>query len=55
MAKKRAHSIMRRYTVIERKIICKAIDGSGKDDEIVAKCGSDTVQRSSVHILKPTT
>ena len=53
MAKKRAHSIMRRYTVIERKIICKAIGGSGKDDEIVATCGTDTVQRASMHTLQP--
>ena len=53
MAKKRAHSIMRQYTNIERKIICKAIDGSGKVNEIVATCGTDTVQRALMHILKP--
>lgn len=53
MAKKRAHSIMRRYTNIEWKIICKAIEGSGKDDEIVSTCGTDTLQRASMHTLKP--
>ena len=49
----RASSLTRDYSNKEKKIINKAINGPGDLEEIVARCGTDTVQRGSMQTLKP--
>ena len=41
------------YSNKEKKIINKAINGRGDLEEIVARCGTDTVQRGLMQTLKP--
>lgn len=55
-AKKRASSLMRPLSDEELQIVHDAVDGyGGRGDDIVAQCGSDTVQRSSMQSLQPGT
>ena len=52
-AELRLSSLTRDYSNKERKIINKAINGPGDVEKIVARCGTDTVQRGSMQTLKP--
>ena len=52
-AELRVSSLTRDYSNKERKIINKAINGPGDVEKIVARCGTDTVQRGSMQTLKP--
>jgi sentrin-specific protease 1 len=52
-ARKRASLLMRTLNDDERKIVESAIHGFGRDDEIVAQAGADSVQRASMKTLKP--
>jgi sentrin-specific protease 1 len=52
-AKKRASSLMRPMTKEELKIVRNAMYGIGPGDEVLARAGSDFVQRSSIQTLQP--
>lgn len=52
-AEKRASSLMRPLTEEEREIVRNAMYGIGPGDEVLARAGSDFVQRSSIQTLQP--
>ena len=41
------------YPISTPDLDSKVIDGPGQDDDIIAQCGNDTVQRASMQTLKP--
>ena len=52
-AKKRASSLMRPLTEDEQEVVRTAMYGIGPGDEVLARAGSDFVQRSSIQTLQP--
>jgi sentrin-specific protease 1 len=54
-ANKRAASLMRTFNEEEQRSIRNAIYGRGRSEDIMFKDGTDSVQRQSMHTLKPGT
>lgn len=52
-ARKLAAQLMRPFTAEEQNIIKSAIWGAGRNDEVIASVGPDSVQRESMHRLQP--
>ena len=52
-AKKWASSLMSPLSLEDQTLAHKAIHGTGPKDEVVAKCGTESVQRQSMHTLQP--
>jgi sentrin-specific protease 1 len=52
-AEDQALSLMRKLTQEEQSVVKKAIYGHGPPNEVLARIGSDSVQRRSLHLLQP--
>jgi Ulp1 protease family, C-terminal catalytic domain len=54
-AEKRASSLMRSLSDKEKDTVRRAVFEGGPENEILAQCGTDSVQRSSMQTLRPRT